>query len=187
MADPPAIHDRLAALTTALDALTDSLAPLLTTPPATLARDLPARDAARLHILAAYAPESLLFNAVRLAAAGATGGGGGAPPEDPDEVRRHPVVEELGRVRQYAARLRDAEAVQRGPAMRVDREAVARFVKAGVASAPAEEDVPGEAQTGAGAVKRGSEGGEDESPRGKRLRKGDRRTGGMFGDAADQS
>jgi hypothetical protein len=187
MADPTPVHARLSALAAALDALAAALAPLFATPPSTLARDLPPRDAARLHILAAYAPESLLFNAVRLAAAGAAGGA--APAADADEVRKHPVVAELQRVRGYSARLRDAEAVQRGPALRVDREAAARFVRAGISAPPEQEGreaskgAAGEAPAGAGAAKRGGEeikDGEGGSPRGKKQRRDERRDGGTF-------
>jgi exosome complex protein LRP1 len=193
MADSTNIHAHLATLSTALDALTTALAPLLTTPPTTLAATLPPRDAARLHVLAVYAPESLLFNAVRLAAAA----GAAAEEEDP---KRHPVVGELARVHRYAARLRDADAVRRGPALRVDREAARRFVRAGIAPPPKEDEEkemektavepaeeapsrPGAAKRGLGreeGVGAGATGEEDAGGKKKKRRKDDRRDGGTY-------
>ena len=185
MTDPTAIHAHLSSLTTALNALTTALAPLLATAPAALARDLPARDAARLHILAAYAPESLLFNAVRLADAGGGSSGGndgGGGDGRAGGAKGHAVVGELRRVKTYAAKLRDAEARAKGPAMRLDRDAARRFVKAGIASdretAAAAAEQPAEP---AAARKRGVEApGGDSSPRNKKQRQEDRRRGGVF-------
>jgi exosome complex protein LRP1 len=196
MTDPTAIHAHLSTLTASLDALTAALAPLLATPPAALAADLPPRDAARLHILAAYAPESLLFNAMRLAAA--AGGQGDEEEGGADAAKKHPVVAELQRVRKYAARLRDAEAAQRGPAMRVDAAAAKRFVRAGIGPSPAaaeKGDRGGRAKAGAeeasagAAGKRDAEGrgagdgGADGSPGSKKQRKEERRGRGAFGQA----
>jgi exosome complex protein LRP1 len=129
MADSTALHGHLTALTSALDDLTTALAPLLSSPPpalSALAASLPARDTARLHVLSAYALETLLFNALRLSGA---------------DAKAHPVFRELARVRHYAAKIKEAEDKKAGraagPAVRVDREAARRVVRAGIGAAAA--------------------------------------------------
>ncbi|KAH8149183.1 uncharacterized protein LAJ45_06722 [Morchella importuna] len=112
-----------------LDDLTTTLAPLLTTPGLpSLTATLPIADQARLSVLTAYTLESLLFTYLRLNGV---------------DAKSHPVMEELARVRQYVAKI---NAAQEAPKRRaaVDKEAVGRFVKAGLAGNTAEGEGVGE-------------------------------------------
>ncbi|KAH0607455.1 uncharacterized protein H6S33_002489 [Morchella sextelata] len=112
-----------------LDDLTTTLTPLLTTPGLpSLTATLPIADQARLSVLTAYTLESLLFTYLRLNGV---------------DAKTHPVMTELARVRQYVAKINAAqEAPKRRPA--VDKEAVGRFVKAGLAGNTAEGEGAGE-------------------------------------------
>ncbi|KAI5846302.1 hypothetical protein DFP73DRAFT_385021 [Morchella snyderi] len=112
-----------------LDDLTTTLTPLLTTPGLpSLTATLPIADQARLSVLTAYTLESLLFTYLRLNGV---------------DAKTHPVMTELARVRQYVAKI---NAAQEAPKRRaaVDKEAVGRFVKAGLAGNTAEGEGAGE-------------------------------------------
>jgi exosome complex protein LRP1 len=106
----PLIED----LSTDISALSDALAPLLNAPLSTISSKLPLLDKAKLHILATYAIESLLFSSLRLSGI---------------DAKQHPVFTELTRVRQYFQKVKLAE---EGPPQReqvIDKEAAGRFIK----------------------------------------------------------
>jgi exosome complex protein LRP1 len=115
------IHTSLAALTSTIPSLTTALQPLLIPPPSSSA--LPLLDKAKEQVLTAYAIESLLFSALRL--------------QGNIDVKTHPVFAELTRTREYFRKIKEVEEGPTVPRMRVDREAVGRFVRAGVKGAAA--------------------------------------------------
>lgn len=101
-----------------LDDLTEALTPLLTTPGLqSLTSTLPIVDQARLSVLTVYTLESLLFTYLRLNGV---------------DAKAHPVMTELARVRQYVDKINAAQAGPQKRAAAVDKEAAARFVKAGL-------------------------------------------------------
>jgi len=106
--------DDLAANITDLET---SLAPLLTNPLSTTASTLPLLDKAKLHILATYTLESLLFSALRL---------------NGIDAKSHPVFAELSRVKEYFAKIKAAEGAGQKRKLVVDKDAAGRMVKAGV-------------------------------------------------------
>jgi len=114
MADP---LDLLDDFDSSLASLTTALAPLLSTPLSELATTLTVADKARLHVLATYALDSLLFSYLRLQGA---------------DTKNHAVMSELARVRQYVAKIKAAESPAERP-MALDRSAAERFIKAGLA------------------------------------------------------
>jgi exosome complex protein LRP1 len=128
MGDSSPLTAPLNNLSTSLTALKTALHPLLTTPTTQLSSPLPLLDKAKLHVLTAYAIDSLLFAALRLQPSTSAAA----------DARAHPVFAELARTRSYFEKIRTAETgPERGPRMRVDREAVGRFVRAGVTAAEA--------------------------------------------------
>lgn len=118
--DADDIHDHLDDLTTSIDTLTSTLQPLLSTPLSTTTSKLPLLDKAKLYVLATYALESLLFSSLRLSGV---------------DAKAHPVFEELARVKGYFGKIKKAEEGGRDSSgrARVDKEAVGRFVRAGLA------------------------------------------------------
>jgi exosome complex protein LRP1 len=122
MADPSNLTPHLETLTNTLTTLSTALQPLTSTPTTQLASPLPLLDKAKLHVLTAYTIDSLLFAAVRLGRSSA-------------EARAHPVFAELARTRAYFEKIKEAEVGPEKPRLRVDKKAVGRFVKAGIAPA----------------------------------------------------
>ena len=97
-----------------IDELETALEPLLTKPLAQTANNLPLLDRAKLYATTVYAIENLIFNALKVA---------GVDPAT------HPVKTELERVKQYFAKIKDAE----NPAkqnLSLDKQAAGRFIKA---------------------------------------------------------
>lgn len=127
--DPTDIHPHLKALRSAISQLTTALKPI-TSPsnpdeksnsPSTLTdltAKLPLLDKAKLHVLLAYAINTLIFCTLKLNGV---------------DTDNHPVkTVELARCKQYFEKIQAAENVNAGPRQRVDREAVGRFVRHGV-------------------------------------------------------
>lgn len=105
-------------LTASIDDLETALNPLLSPAISTQASKLPLLDKAKLHVLATYALDSLLFSLLKL---------------NGTDTKSHPVSAEISRVRSYFGKLTEAE---KGPAQRtqvVDKDALGRFVRAGLA------------------------------------------------------
>ncbi|OSS43312.1 hypothetical protein B5807_12027 [Epicoccum nigrum] len=107
-----------------IDELLSSLRPLL--PPHSLqktAQSLPLLEKAKLHTLVAYAIESTLFSALQLSGA---------------DAKAHPLFAELGRLKGYFAKIKDAETFfnkqeERDARTRLDVPAAQRFIKHGLA------------------------------------------------------
>ncbi|RPB19412.1 exosome-associated factor Rrp47/DNA strand repair C1D [Terfezia boudieri ATCC MYA-4762] len=102
--------------------LTDAIDPLLTHPISESASKLPLVDKAKLHVIHVYALESLLFSYLRL---------------NGIKTKDHPIMRELTRVKQYMAKIKDAEenaARQDGAGARLDKEAAGRFIKHALAA-----------------------------------------------------
>ena len=114
-------------LLTDFDATTDSLesalTPLISQPLSTLTTKLPLLERAKLYTLTTYAILSLLFSSLKL---------------DGVDAKDHPVFTELTRCRQQFEKIKEAESAHERKSgaderrLRVDKEAVARFVRAGV-------------------------------------------------------
>lgn len=101
-----------------IDELSTTLTPLL--PPNTLSKtatSLPLLEKAKLHVLAAYSIESLLFSALQASGA---------------DAKAHPIFRELSRLKGYFAKIKDAEENAQGPRHRLDKDAAARFIKHGL-------------------------------------------------------
>ena len=143
MGEPSPLAAPLNNLSTSLTTLQTALHPLLTTPTTQLSSPLPLLDKAKLHVLTAYAIDSLLFAALRLQPSTSAAA----------DARAHPVFAELARTRSYFEKIRTAETGPERPRMRVDREAVGRFVRAGVTAAEAGSS---EAGVSAGGVREGT-------------------------------
>ncbi|KAI5844784.1 exosome-associated protein [Tricharina praecox] len=109
--------DLLDDLDDSLSVLTSTLAPLLSTPLSDVATSLTVADKARLHVLATYALDSLLFSYLRLQGT---------------NTKNHAIMTELTRVRQYVAKIKGAEPATERP-MALDKQAAGRFIKAGLA------------------------------------------------------
>lgn len=123
-----------------LDDLTEAIDPLLTIPLSESASKLPIVDKAKLHVLHVYALESLLFCKallypvfsfvrwrilMRFCAAAYLRLNG-------IKAKDHPIMRELARVKQYIAKIKDAEdnaARQNGAGLHLDKEAAGRFIK----------------------------------------------------------
>lgn len=106
-----------------IDDLTTALSPLLSSPLHTLTATLPTLDKAKLHILTAYALESLLFQALQASGANA---------------KSHPIFAELARLKTYFAKVKTAEQAGEGkgapaPTTKLDKGAAARFIRHGLA------------------------------------------------------
>jgi exosome complex protein LRP1 len=112
----PLIED----LTSNIDDLEESLAPLLKGPLSHQTSKLPLLDQAKLYVLATYAIESILFSSLRLNGV---------------DAKAHPVFQELGRVKEYFNKIKTAETTGAGAKRNVslDKEAAGRFIKAGLA------------------------------------------------------
>ncbi|KAF2626065.1 hypothetical protein BU25DRAFT_441152 [Macroventuria anomochaeta] len=101
-----------------IDELSGTLTPLL--PPNTLSKtatSLPLLEKAKLYVLAAYAIESVLFSSLQASGA---------------DAKSHALFAELGRLKGYFAKIKDAEENAAGPRQRLDRDAAARFIKHGL-------------------------------------------------------
>lgn len=101
-----------------IDDLEASLAPLLNATLSSSTSKLPLLDKAKLYVLATYAIDSVLFSYLRL---------------NGTNVKDHPVVQEIMRVRSYFNKIKEVEA---GPVQRnstLDKDAAARFIKHGLA------------------------------------------------------
>lgn len=112
----PLIED----LTSNIDDLEESLAPLLKGPLSHQTSKLPLLDQAKLYVLATYAIESILFSSLRLNGV---------------DAKAHPVFQELGRVKEYFNKIKTAETTGAGAKRNasLDKEAAGRFIKAGLA------------------------------------------------------
>jgi exosome complex protein LRP1 len=100
-----------------IDDLEASLAPLLNATLSSSTSKLPLLDKAKLYVLATYAIDSVLFSYLRL---------------NGQNVKEHPVVQEIMRVRSYFNKIKEVET---GPAQRnttLDKDAAARFIKHGL-------------------------------------------------------
>ncbi|KAK9476762.1 hypothetical protein V1514DRAFT_335879 [Lipomyces japonicus] len=76
--------------------------------------DMNAIDKSKTYMLALYALNSSLFAALRLAGIDTT---------------NHPIMEDIRRVQVNMAKIKNAEEVQAGRLLQVDREAAGRFIK----------------------------------------------------------
>ncbi|KAI9888769.1 MAG: hypothetical protein M1814_006274 [Vezdaea aestivalis] len=118
-----AFQSSISDLTTDLDNLDDALTLLQETASTPSASTLPLLDQAKLHTLNAYAIESLLFSYLRLQSV---------------DAKSHPIYQELGRVKQYFAKIAEtenpAQGGAQGPNMRIDKAAVGRFLKKDLAA-----------------------------------------------------
>ena len=107
-------------LVDALDGNIDDLeaahAPLLNTALSTSTSKLPLLDKAKLHVLATYAVESILFSALRLNGV---------------DAKSHPVFKELNRVKEYFAKIKNAETAGQKRTTTVDRDAAGRVIRHG--------------------------------------------------------
>lgn len=101
-----------------IDDLEEALAPILKATLAAAASKLPLLDKAKLYVLATYAIESTLFSALRLNGV---------------DAKKHPIFQELSRVKEYFAKIKAAENAGTKRSTTVDREAAARFIKHGLA------------------------------------------------------
>ena len=107
-----------------IDELLSTLTPLL--PPHSLsktAQSLPLLEKAKLHTLLAYAIESTLFSSLQLAGL---------------DAKAHPLFTELGRLKGYFAKIKDAEEFfkkqeEKDARARLDVGAAQRFIKHGLA------------------------------------------------------
>ncbi|KAF2877088.1 Sas10/Utp3/C1D family-domain-containing protein, partial [Massariosphaeria phaeospora] len=114
---PPLIED----LEAEIDDLETTLSPLLSTPLTTTLSTLPLLDKAKLHILVAYAIESLLYAALQASGANA---------------KEHAIFAEIARLRTYFGKVKNAESADDRPdrpKTRVDKDAAARFIRHGLA------------------------------------------------------
>ncbi|KAF2467170.1 uncharacterized protein BDR25DRAFT_161421, partial [Lindgomyces ingoldianus] len=100
-----------------IDDLSETLRPLLSTPLSDRASKLPLLDKAKLYVHAAYAIESLIFSALQASGINA---------------KEHPIFAELARLKGYFKKIKDAE-LGPVPRARIDKEAVGRFIKHGLA------------------------------------------------------
>jgi exosome complex protein LRP1 len=121
--EPSSIEPLIDDLSTSLNHV-DSILTRLTSPPESLikyAQTLPLLDRAKLLTTTVYALESLLLNALKLSGT---------------DVKQHQINTELQRLKQYFEKIKLAEnpdAVKRPEGKGVDKAAVGRFVKAGLA------------------------------------------------------
>ena len=123
--DTASLNELLATFDTSADELENTLTPLLSKPLSTLTTKLPLLERAKLYTLTTYAILSLLFSTLRL---------------NDIDAKAHPVFAELTRCRQYFEKIAEAEKAHENKAkgkgderrLRIDKEAAARFVRAGV-------------------------------------------------------
>jgi exosome complex protein LRP1 len=112
------IHSLVDDLTSNIDDLEESLAPLLQTALSQSTSKLPLLDKAKLYVLATYAIESILFSSLRL---------------NGIDAKAHPVFKELTRVKEYFGKIKSAETSGTKRNVTLDKEAASRFVKHGLA------------------------------------------------------
>ncbi|KAF2709694.1 hypothetical protein K504DRAFT_467648 [Pleomassaria siparia CBS 279.74] len=110
------LPERIEDLEAHIDDLETALSPLLSTPLHKTSSTLPLLDKAKLHILSAYAIESLLFSSLLTCG---------------EDAKSHAIFKELGRLKGYFGKIKDAET---GPEQRarVDKDAATRFIKHGL-------------------------------------------------------
>lgn len=116
--DTADLHELVGDLSTNIDDLEAALSTLTQKPLATTSSKLPLLDKAKLHVLATYALESILFNSLRLSGT---------------DAKSHAVFAELNRVKEYFGKIKTAEGAGAKPTTRVDKDAAGRFIKAGLA------------------------------------------------------
>src|SRR5258708_35270816 len=92
--DTAELHSLVENLTSNVDDLEESLAPLLKTALSHNTSKLPLLDKAKLYVLATYAIESILFSCLRLNGV---------------DAKSHPVFQELARVKEYFGKIKTAE------------------------------------------------------------------------------
>ncbi|KAM0718123.1 hypothetical protein Q7P37_006455 [Cladosporium fusiforme] len=115
--DSSDVKDLVDDMSGSIDDLESALAPLLNASLSASTSKLPLLDKAKLYILATYAIDSVLFSCLRL---------------NGQNMKDHPVAQELMRVRSYFQKVKEAE---NGPAQRtatLDKDAAARFIKHGL-------------------------------------------------------
>ena len=115
--DSSDVKDLVEDMSGSIDDLEASLAPLLNATLSSSTSKLPLLDKAKLYVLATYAIDSVLFSYLRL---------------NGQNIKEHPVVQEIMRVRSYFNKIKEVEA---GPAQRnttLDKDAAARFIKHGL-------------------------------------------------------
>jgi exosome complex protein LRP1 len=116
--DSSDVKDLVEDMSGSIDDLEAALAPLLNATLSSSVSKLPLLDKAKLYVLATYAIDSVLFSYIRL---------------NGKNVKDHPVVQEIMRVRSYFNKIKEVEA---GPVQRnttLDKDAAARFIKHGLA------------------------------------------------------
>ena len=116
--DTADLYPLLDDLTSNIDDLEDSLAPLLKTALSTSTSKLPLLDKAKLYVLVTYAIESILFSCLRL---------------DGVDAKAHPVFQELARVKAYFAKIKAAETPAAKRNVTLDKDAAGRFIRHGLA------------------------------------------------------
>jgi exosome complex protein LRP1 len=117
------MEDSLETLNSSLTTLTTTLSPLLSSNSNSNNTPLTLLQRAKLHTTQAYAIESLLFSALRLA---------NTSPGAMQTIQSHPIMIELARIKQYFAKIDELEHGRQGPRLRVDKAAAERFVRAGI-------------------------------------------------------
>jgi exosome complex protein LRP1 len=123
------MEDSLHSLTTSLTNLSEQLSPLLSSQSSSSSlppelSDLSLIDRSKLNVLTAYSIHSLLFSALRLQASSSA--------EPGFDIKTHPIMTELGRIKQYFEKIEEAERGRSGPRLRIDKGAAERFVRAGI-------------------------------------------------------
>ena len=112
--DTADLRSSLEDLSSNIEDLEDSLGPILKTALSSSTSKLPLLDKAKLYVLATYAIESLLFSYIRLHGT---------------DVKSHPVVQELARVKQYFEKIKTVESAGLKSNTKLDKNAAGRFVK----------------------------------------------------------
>ncbi|KAI5209286.1 hypothetical protein AUEXF2481DRAFT_27936 [Aureobasidium subglaciale EXF-2481] len=105
-------------LSSNIDHVEESLAPLINTALSASTSKLPLLDKAKLYTLVTYAIESLLFSYLRLNGL---------------DAKNHPVFAELTRVKQYFEKIKLAETSHVKRNTTLDKAAAGRFIKHGLA------------------------------------------------------
>lgn len=116
--DTADLHPLVDELSSNIDDLEESLAPILKNTLSNSTSKLPLLDKAKLHVLLTYAIESVLFSCLRLNGV---------------EAKSHPVFQELARVKEYFGKIKAAETAGTKRSTALDKEAASRFVKHGLA------------------------------------------------------
>lgn len=116
--DAPNLQPLVDNLSSNIDDVEESLAPLLNTALAASTSKLPLLDKAKLYTLVTYAIESILFSYLRLNGV---------------DAKSHPVFNELTRVKQYFEKIKVAETSHVKRNTTLDKAAAGRFIKHGLA------------------------------------------------------